>query len=153
MRKTTTTTMALVATLALIGIGSMPVQAVPADCDKQFTISSTEPQTPTTLPADSSKVGKIELDEDATVTVRVDSPTSALDFGVFFLDDQDCKVAANEIPSMSDCDDQEAIVTGLLTFPQEELCDLNPQGGTAEFYFHLVNDSGSALDYSIWRSD
>lgn len=148
MNTTTKTTLALVATLALVGIGSMPAGAVDPDCQAELEIEEGRPLIGQSLDPSEDVTWDIQVTDPTNVTVELDTNSAKLGFGVFTESDPDCvEAGANMSP---DCGASEELDTEpiLATPPERKTCQLN-QAGT--YYFHVENIGSVTSMHRVWE--
>lgn len=151
------TAMAFALVAGLAGLSLTPtVAAVIADCDDEFLIPDSEPLISRVLLGNAAETGREDVtasggDEEITVDLR--SNNDKLEFGVFVLDGNNCLVAANEDPALSDCGSSEVLDTTDGDQTESKACTLEaPSSGTLEYYVHVVNQQSDQLSYKIWMS-
>lgn len=148
MRKTTTTTMALVATLALIGIGSMPTATANQQCDKDFDILAIEPPLPRELAESASEIGSIEVSPGnaVNVSIRLESDESKLVYPIWFQDTGGCEEATS---MEANCDD-DVLETNIGS--KATKCTLQPHSSIVRtFFFDFENVGSGTLEYKPWE--
>lgn len=155
MKNQVATALAIALVVGLGGLSAVPTaMAVPADCNEEFQIPDNEPTTSRILLGDGEETGREDVkaaDGDEEVTVRLDSSGDRLEFGVFYLDGQNCTQASDD--GLSNCSDAEVLDTGANPAPQKRVCQLDaPDSGTREYFFHMVNQQDDPLEYTIWES-
>lgn len=157
---TTTTTAKAIALATLMVATSLTVApaatAVSTDCDDDFLIPDSEPVTPQTLSGSGAEVGLEDVsasDNTENVTIRLESSKDKLEFGVFYLDDNDDCVEASA-DNLSNCGSSETLDSTGTPAPIDKTCRIDgPVSGTTEYFFHVVNLQSDPLDYKIWMSD
>lgn len=137
-------------------LSAVPAAAVGADCTDDFLIPDSEPLTPRDLAGNEDEVGLEDVEAGTgseNVTVRLDSKSDKLEFGVFVFDANDDCVSASSL-DQSNCGTSEVLDTTSEPAPVKEVCRIDaPTSGTEDYYFHVENPQSDSLDYSIWMSD
>lgn len=155
MEKTKRMVVVLVAVTALVSIVPMPTQAVTADCSDEKQMGKGDPGADETLPSQSVITWSVSIaaSEAREVHIQLRSLASILDYGVF-LDDSGTCTPADDLTAM-DCGDAEQIETTSLKLPpQTDICVLEaPSSGTFTYFFHLVNNQQTGLQYRTWYED